>query len=228
MSMENILKGSIDKFIEETRHRHRGSATIGEYHPSHIPYCMRKVFFDFKIGKEFPMEVKRKMEAGKVIHRWCDTVFKSNSDLTVLTTERKGLKNLDGYELRGTCDFIVEHEGEKSIIDIKSTSYLQSQINKGTDLKTHHIDQLMAYMQMFEIKVGYLLYIDRSDLVTSCHRIEYDLKKVEAIFARISTIHKHLVEDTFPIAEGKLEKEREWECKYCPYTLECNEVEKES
>jgi len=219
--MDRILKGSIDSFIENTRHKHRGSQTVGEYHPSHIPYCMRRVWYDFKIGREFPIEVKRKMEAGKVIHSWMDGVFKSDGKITVLETEITKERGIGGLKFKGTCDFIVEADGQKAIIDIKSTSWLKSQIEKGQDLKDHHITQVMVYSWMFDIPTAYLLYIDRSDLTTSCHKVEFDKNEFEGILRRTTTLDAHLTENTLPEAEGKLDKDRNWECKNCPYSVEC-------
>lgn len=100
-------------------------------------------------------------------------------------------------EVRGRCDMILEVNGLRVGVEIKS-----SRSDTGIP-KEHHIDQARIYNWLFGLLKTYLVYITPDRIA------QYVVKEAapyEEIISRISS-------RTYP--------RYLWECRYCEYSVMC-------
>ncbi|MDT7887559.1 MAG: hypothetical protein RQ885_01115 [Desulfurococcales archaeon] len=139
---------------------------------------------------------------GDLIHAGLEEMIKNRSGLGVVLTEVEGSKKIvlpDGreVEVRGRCDIILEMEGERIGVEIKSAK---------SDAKIpleHHIDQVRLYNWLFNLRKSYLVYITRERITQ--YPIEQRATEDEVVTRITSRSYPRYL----------------WECRYCNYSVMC-------
>lgn len=139
---------------------------------------------------------------GELVHHGLEDFLKSEFNAQVeVEGEREAVIDGKTIKIRGRADAIIEKDGEKVVIEIKST-----RTDKNLPLD-HHKLQLQIYLWMFNTKKGLLVYIT-PDRVTE-YKVDSPLDEAEVL---------RLVREA--IRMNKAPKYA-WECSYCRFSIVC-------
>jgi len=139
---------------------------------------------------------------GDFVHVGLEDFLKKEFDAKV---EVEGIKevNVEGKTIiiKGRADAILEKDGEKIIVEIKS-----SRADKGLPFEPHKV-QLQIYLWLFGARKGVLIYVT-PDRIT-----EFEVSEPidESILLR-------LVRETI---EARKAPRYPWECGYCRFNIIC-------
>ncbi len=211
-----INKAILDHYKGEPRPRR-----IGHYNISELNTCYRQWFYRYKYPEEPDNETQLIFNMGHMLHSFVDEVLDKSPDFKVITNE-KGLLMADMQEdfvLHGRVDNIVEYNNEQFVLDTKSIKSLEY-VDK-YPINEAYVMQLNCYMKFFGVKKGGLLYIENGTINTKFKEILYDEEHIKLAFKRASTIHGFLTTDQLPYKEAKLDKSKNWACRFCQYEDRC-------
>lgn len=217
----------VDKVIERfSRHNPQPEVAIGTYRCSSIPGCIRKSFYWFKSPKEFPLSTLKIFRAGKNAHSETEASFDKFGEFDSVQREVVVMKDFGDFKITGTLDLIIEEKGKKRVVEFKSAKSLwrfdaDSEEFIFNEPNQFHIDQLTLYLGLSKIDSGWLIYIQKNDLVTKTYTVPYDQKRFDKLVERTKELHKCLEENTLPDPESANDEERKWECKSCLYKKDC-------
>jgi CRISPR-associated exonuclease Cas4 len=139
---------------------------------------------------------------GDLIHIGIEEVIRNRAGLGAVLTEVEGSKGVmlpDGreVEVRGRCDIILEIEGDRIGVEIKSAR---------SDAKIpleHHIDQVRLYNWLFNLRKSYLVYITHERITQ--YPVEQRATDDEVVTRITSRSYPRYI----------------WECRYCSYAVLC-------
>jgi hypothetical protein len=208
-----------NKLIDKHLVREYRPKSVGRYYPSEVGGCIRKTFFSYKMPKPVKTELIRIFEAGNMLHDFVSEVIRSekNKDVALLKSEMPVKIEGKNFLISGRIDnlMLLKINKNKVLVEVKSTKFLPKQANPGHEM------QLQLYMYACKIHRGLILYIKRDNLQVKSFDIEYGKKKVEEIIERFERLHGYLTKNKVPEPEAKLDREKEWMCRYCDYEEEC-------
>jgi len=116
--------------------------------------------FAGKYKNTFNNRSKKFMTLGNLIHsQWKDYLSKAK---ILIADEQRVNTSLFDFSLRGRIDFLINHEGEKEIIELKTTGL--SNWSSLVEPDPFHLAQLVTYMWLLELDHGYVVYVDRDSL----------------------------------------------------------------
>jgi CRISPR/Cas system-associated exonuclease Cas4 (RecB family) len=214
-----------DELIRNYVKREEKPKKIGRYYPSEIGTCLRKVWFSYKYPKKTEEDLLKIFEVGNMVHNFVVEVLKSekNPSVELISAEEPFLLNMKDFTISGRIDdlIFVKAHNKKLLIEVKSIG----DISHLEDAKPEHKMQLQLYMFATKIHDGVVLYVDKKNLKSKVFTIPYDEGEALSVLERFSILHKHLIEDTPPPPEAKLDPKRSWMCNYCPYKEECNKID---
>ena len=207
----------VDRFLEsEIRVR-----TIGRYYPSEVGQCMRKTWYTFRNPKPLDKELKKIFEAGNRLHEFVADVFKSdkNPEVELIEKEIPFEIAVDNFIISGRIDDLIHIKLSKqqALVEVKSTKdldYLE-------EPNESHVLQLQLYLHANNVQDGILLYLEKNTLKSKTFHITYDEKMYNHIIERFRELHKKLVTTTLPLPEARLNEDKQWMCRSCPYNKEC-------
>jgi hypothetical protein len=214
--------GMIDfnKLIDKHLVREYRPKSIGRYYPSEVGGCIRKTYFSYKIPKPVKTELIRIFEAGNMMHEFVTEVIRSekNKNVVLLRSEMPVKIEKQKFIISGRIDnlMLLKINKNKVLVEVKSTKYLPKQANESHEM------QLQLYMFACKVHRGLILYIQRDNLQVKSFDVKYSKKKVGEIMKRFEKLHSCLVKEKVPEAEAKLDKDKEWMCKYCDWASECD------
>ncbi|MCX8202596.1 MAG: PD-(D/E)XK nuclease family protein [Candidatus Micrarchaeota archaeon] len=215
-----------DKLIDRHLHREVRQRTLGRYYPSEVGQCLRKSWFNIKMPKPVEPEVTKVYEAGNLFHAFIVDVLKSekNPEIKLLETELPLKYKIDDFEISGRIDDLIqlEHNGEKVLIEVKSTKSLENL----KEPSESYVMQLQFYMHVTGIKNGAILYLEKNTLKSKAFFLEYDPSMAESIIERFKKLHLSLKNNEVPEPEAKLNAKKNWMCSFCPYKQECEGIER--
>ncbi len=139
---------------------------------------------------------------GELVHRGLESLVQLEGYNVKSEVEAEKVVNV-GKEVRvkGRCDIMLEKDGERTIVEIKS-----SRSDAGIPHK-HHVMQLRIYLWLFEAKKGILLY------VTPDRFTEYEVNEPMDEASIVSLVQQTLDRNPSPRFQ--------WECKYCQFSIIC-------
>ncbi|AWR97499.1 CRISPR-associated protein Cas4 [Acidianus sulfidivorans JP7] len=168
--------------------------------------CPLKIHFEEKYKELAISEVYTPSTIlGDLVHKGLESLDKI--DEYKVNAEVDGKKEIQLLEenrkitIKGRADIILDNGNEKIIVEIKS-----ARADKGIPHK-HHIMQLQAYLWLFNISKGILLYVT-PDRIT-----EFDVKQPLDDASIIK-----LVQENFALSPSP---RFPWECKYCVFSVLC-------
>ncbi|MCD6576141.1 MAG: PD-(D/E)XK nuclease family protein [Nanoarchaeota archaeon] len=214
-----------DELIHNYLKREEKPKKVGRYYPSEIGGCLRKVWFSYKYPKKTEADLLKIFEIGNIVHNFVVDVLKSekNPSVELLSAEEPFIIKMKDFVISGRIDdiILIKANNKKLLIEVKSIS----DINSIKDAKAQHKMQLQLYMFATKIRNGTILYIDKKNLRSKIFTVPYNESEALYVLERFSLLHKHLVEDTPPKPEGKLDPDKSWMCQYCEYREECDKID---
>lgn len=224
--MEHPIIKKIEQLILEKISEERIKLKVGEYHASMIGLCLRRLWYIYNNLDNYTVEEKRLriFESGRIYHSWLGELLTKIATVIREGQIRKKIDS-DGEEITfiGTFDDLIMIKTKETlseenayIIEVKTVSRLG--FSKPMD---HHIIQLNAYLNLLDVRDGFIIYIDRDKLQTKSFHIVKDEKLYEKTIERVKTLHKHIISGTIPFPESMFDKEREWECAFCDFRDSC-------
>ena len=202
----------INKQIELER---QNKEREGYFYVTDAAACKRKVFYDFK--KDIPKtdvdtSVLRKFVQGNSIHEKLVAILEKAG---VVTAKEINIPAND-YKIHGRVDAMLEINGEKIILEIKSIA------NYGfislKEPKREHVYQLQLYLFFFNIKKGYLLYESKDNQNLQQFEVRLNINTVKRALKNILAIEDYLKNDIIPPRDFL---KNSWQCKSCPYKNHC-------
>jgi len=217
---EKIVKDFLDRAKKERKEN--------VFYPSELPYCIRRNYFLYKNPKEIDLETKKIFESGSIVHSWVrDVLFKGFTEMALkdFKWEESLIFKGNDFEIHGRYDDLVAVElHEKPILleikTVRSLKYIK-------EPKRHHVMQLNFYLTVLKLETGYIVYIDRTNLQHKIFKLTKDKRLFDEMLKRAEMLRRALKEKKIPIAEARLDVTKRWQCRYCPYRLECLETGEE-
>lgn len=210
----------INKIVDDVLDKEMRERKIGHYYVSEIPYCLRLLWYRYKIPKKIDAKTLRVFERGNILHGWLNEVLSKHESVKILGNESRLIIPLAaGIFLRGRLDdfVIIEDSMEKHkfVLEIKTTA----NINYQNGISPHHLMQITPYL-MIEECMGKVVYIDAKYLEIKEFETEFKWEIWEKVKNRTLELHEFLNKDKLPNPEAK-ENGRNWECYNCSYINEC-------
>jgi CRISPR-associated exonuclease Cas4 len=188
---------------------------IGIYYPSELPWCLRRIYYDYTIGKDKDLESKLVMVSGTLMHSFISDVLKfAKSEGIDAQSEVEYEYEYKGVTIVGRADNVIllktSNNNNICVVEVKSRSKLPD------EPRIEHIMQLNFYLHFNPDAKGYLLYITRDGFNMRAFELNYNEKLFKELVDRAVILHKHLTSNTLPDAEY-------WhgECLKCPYRNIC-------
>jgi len=211
---------------------------IGKYYPSELPWCLRKIYYDYTIGKDKDLESKLVMVSGTLMHSFISDVLKFAKsegidvqseveyeyeipieNIKVAGSWKKPAGGVFRVVISGRADNVIllkSGNGEDTyVVEVKSKSKLPDEPS------IEHIMQLNFYLHFNPGAKGYLLYITRDGFDMRAFEVNYSEELFKKLVDRAIILHNHIINNTLPDAEY-------WhgECLKCPYRNICFSVKK--
>jgi len=86
--------------------------------------------------------------------------------------------------------------------------------------------QLTPYMLYKKSAKGIVLYINPSSLQMKWFEVKFEPEIMKEVMLRAELLHGYLTRKEMPPPETKSIGSRKWECSYCSYKKECENIEK--
>jgi CRISPR-associated protein Cas4 len=203
----------IDECLRKALSREAEKPKLGWYYPSLLPSCLLRQYWIYREGHVESLEKSGVFKIGELFHDFLTEALKMNEDLKVETEKPVMLliKYNDRWiRLSGRIDALVELNGEKFIVEIKSIGKIPR------EPLDHHIMQVQPYMLALGAEKAVVVYLYKTDLTWTVFEVYYNPDLLEKIIQRAVTLDKALFENKTPTAEPS------WECKYCEFRERCN------
>lgn len=238
----NRLEEIIQNGIEAGSHDYAPDPKKGHFRASALPYCSRKLVFQFFLGWDYPEEspIVIARNAGIAIHKFLQGLL----DAGQIQVEEKVEIEIDGLRLMGHADLIIaDLDNYNVLLDIKTTDNLSSIIANGP--KESHVAQLVIYLAAVSKKLtqekqtdkplwGVLWYLDRrcsiTELLNSKNWQFFDVELDEERKQLFSALVEKGKRIQATVAQGLLPDKdaAAWECKnragVCPYFEKCHDT----
>jgi len=202
----------LEKLNEYFEKLHKESKGSGKFKISHAGLCPL-----FRILQRKGVEITdkptvfqiRRTELGKIIHEYYQKIFK---DMGILIASEEWLE--DEHRI-GRFDALLEIDGKKVLIDIKTTSTLD--LSKLLQ-KHNYFMQVATYKEMLE---------SQGEKIDEMGILFVDTKTMQELYVPVSQEYEIKAKEDWQNLiniwnEGQLPKPKENEfCKFCPYRSLC-------
>lgn len=193
---------------------------IGRYHASDFGKCLRSVYYEHTVGKKADPSSYPNFHLGHKIEDFAENALSSHYGWDYIKNSYRIKLDYDDFVIVGQTDpILVGNNGDiKKLFEIKSTSWIRDDLRKMP--KKPHIMQTHPYMAALPPESVTIIYLQKTDLETVWHKIDYSLDTFSAGLNRINELHRCLKEGKPPEAEPLVD----WQCKVCDYQKECPRV----
>ena len=195
--------------------------SIGRYYPSEAGLCLRKVWYTFRNPKPVDKELLKVFEAGNRLHEFVAEVFQSNKVPEVDLVEKEVPFEIvvDDFVIAGRIDDLIRVKiGQtQALVEVKSTKDLRYV----EEPQENHVMQLQLYMHARQLKDGILLYLEKNTLRSKTFHILFNQEIYHKIIERFRALHKSLIKGELPPPESRMQEDKQWMCRSCPYQEEC-------
>lgn len=238
----NIADKFTDQLMEQWRHRGRSRSykTKKSFSPSAIGYgsgrCSRRWYIAFG-GADWVEEqspsTQIAMEIGILLHKLMQEVM---GELGITISIEEEL--LWGYPpIRAYCDGIVEIDGVRAVVEIKTAPEVVYEWHKASGKVTrHHLLQTLVYMKILGLDHGIVYYINKSGLddanadlasMDSCAILikmtDENRELVDGYFAWMEEVWNAWTNDTLPMRGFRKGNKI---CAKCPVLETCESLPK--
>ena len=134
---------SIKEILEEDLEKGRSKKknVIGRYYPSMLGGCIRKLWYSYKVPKEFALDTLKIFAVGNTMHERIQDIVKKNTPL--VPEYHMELKVDDEITVSGYVDLYDKEK--KEVYELKTIKSL----HYASKPSKHHLIQLMFYMNKF-------------------------------------------------------------------------------
>ena len=212
--VEDAVREGLRRLWEEERALHEWSP--GSYYPSYVGYCLRKQYYIYELGERPTSEKLAIFATGRGVHKAVEEALRASGIVDVEDVEKEvEVKLTDDISLSGRVDLLLaEVEGERVIVEVKSTSRLPE-----SPLE-HHMMQIQVYLKAEHMDRGILLYWDKRRGEIRAFKVERSEDLLRRIAERVVVLHEYIRRGSPPPKEAVLEG-RLWECDLCEYRDRC-------
>lgn len=174
------------------------------FHASQVGFCKRQLY-NSKLGiSHNDATLLGIFEVGNMIHHWMETrlgselpntVFEHSLNETVDVVSPVTRKTIQ-LEFTGTCDCLdLEND---AIHDFKTKSGWYK-FNPPTQ---RHLDQILIYMEMSDVRKGQVVYISKKDMSIRTYPengyFEYDEQRVHELKSKCAKVAEKIVRQGYP------------------------------
>ena len=224
--MPSISRIIVD-YLKQKHDEEKKERKIGYYFPAHLPYCLRRQYWDYVDPVEPSIEDLKIFFLGDLIHEAVENILEKKLKAK---SERKILIPIDvlqGIFIAGRADSVYEdEEGNVYVVEIKTINSLTYRDKKTHEIKEldkpkpHHVYQIMPYLYAFNAR-GIIIYIERNTFKTKEFEVLKDPAIMREVMERAKRLHEYLLTRTLPPPEAKHDPANRWQCSYCPYKWRC-------
>jgi len=202
----DYINNHILELNEKRRSEHKLPAD-NYFYASAALGCMRAEYFKRKFPKEFGIETLKIFFLGDLLHELFQKCIPGEDEVEAMIND-------DGIIVSGRVDKI---DSFGDILEFKTTSNVKYNEEKPSE---HHIAQLNLYLHEKKKSEGYIIYIDKRNLKTKKHTIQYSPELYKKTIDHFREISKYLIANEVPpFSEGySFDK---FPCTYCQYKEEC-------
>jgi len=210
--LEDLLKQGLVSLHEQEKSVHKTEK--GVYYPSLLGSCLRKQYYTYTREEQVSPEELVIFATGTSIHKTIANAFDMVATIEKVE-ENVSLEISNDVKLKGRIDLlIVDNEGKKYLIEVKSTSKTPE-----TPFE-EHVFQLQVYMQALNYNEGFILYWNKVSGEIKVFKVIKNEETIKNIFERVKTLH-YYVSNNIPPAPEAIIKERFWECDKCSFKKLC-------
>ena len=207
---------TVKKFLRESNTESRKGHTIphnGYFYASEALKCPRSIYYSRVDPKDPDDTLLGVFKIGEILHEFFqDVMMKAQPDLKDEVEVR--VKDEEaGIEVSGRADLM----GDTEIIEFKTTANVK--YNEAEASITHK-GQTILYLSQNRDKKAYVIYIDKRNMITAKHEVEFDEIMFDAIMNNFKKAKVALDGGDMPDKPGFVEA---WQCKYCSYAKRCKE-----
>jgi CRISPR/Cas system-associated exonuclease Cas4 (RecB family) len=187
-------------------------------HVTELATCLRKNYLHHKMFREHPADTLLIFEVGNLIHEHVSKMLKSNEQIERVISEMPMWTYVsDGdFRISGTVDdLIIFKDGSELVLEKKSTSDLPPEASE------HHLSQINFYMKMLGVIDGQIAYFAKKNMKTKSFDVTLNEELFKETLERAKKLARCLKDKIIPEAESKLDKKKNWECKFCLYDDVC-------
>jgi len=202
--IEEVLKRALTRTVEKPK--------PGWYYPSLLPSCLLRQYWIYKEGHTVSLEKSGVFKIGELFHEFLTDALKSDGLLMVESEKPVILAVKYGgkwVRLSGRVDILLERDGVKAIVEVKSISKLPEKPLE------HHVMQIQPYMLALNVEKAILVYLEKISLSWRIFEASFDSSVFEKMVERAVMLDKALAEDRAPKSEPS------WECRYCEFKERC-------
>lgn len=187
INFEKVIEYKIFKRTEKDRDRTKDPDN--KFSPSSAGYCERQMFITKAGLKKFDTTAIGSMKVGSILHEWLESDLHSQGSIEkeVTITLVDEHINPENIYFEGTYDFF----DTEFLYDFKSTSNINYCLNSPTEM---HKDQLTIYMAGLGITKGFIVYIDKRNLKSKQHLVEFNYKRLLKLFEKANRVYKAFTE----------------------------------
>ena len=200
--LENLIKQAI--FEKAKEYQEDRSDTI---HITDLTGCIRRSYYIKKYG--FPLDEKMSfwLLFGAVVHDMLTPVIARflNGEREVRT-----IYEYKGIEIQATVDVLAKDV----VVELKTCNKLPYQPYQS------HIEQINAYMHIFDKPKGLIVYISRAKLGVRVFEYYGNAELFHYTLSKAITLKKALEDDVPPPCNLPI-AERKFYCKECPFRTQC-------
>lgn len=221
MDVKAIVVKSLIRLNEE----HSKERQLGRYYPSESWSCLRKkVYSFFKYEQETPLPLGL-FEMGRRTEDAFYEMLKSHFNEKKVGNDVHIEIKLEDYIISGDTDPVIyettKRKNIRTLFEVKSMANLSAV----KEPNIHHIKQTTCYMKALNLKLGMIVYINRSNLEDlKAFEVEFKEEDWQSIVTHFDMLHGFLKDKVLPTSTPLMN----WECRYCSYKNRCISDGKES
>ena len=202
--LHEVIKQAIHRIATELQ-----NSRENEIHVTDLTTCIRRSYYMKKHG--FPMDENMAfwLLFGHIVHRIVAPEIAKALDGDV---EVEKVFEWDGVEIHATADILTD----KYVIELKTCNRIPQHPYES------HLEQVNAYMHIFDKPIAKIVYISRSQLETKVFTYYGDWQLFIYTMQKATVLHKHLQLNTPPPCNLP-PSDRKFYCKNCPFLSKCQE-----
>ncbi|MFP4006113.1 MAG: hypothetical protein ACLFUR_05295 [Candidatus Hadarchaeia archaeon] len=191
---------------------------VGVYHASDFGKCLRKLYYEHKLGKRKREKSYPDLHLGNKVEYIIKDALANHYGYDFIKNSYRIELDLGDCKVVGQTDpVLVGVNGEvEKLFEIKSTKSLKYRKEEGP--AENHLMQVHPYMKGLGLDFCTIVYVQKSDLEVLPYKVRFDKETFARGKTRILILHKALTGGSPPEAEPFCP---DWECRFCNYSEEC-------